>query len=168
MSSDRRLKGHPQLVAKYEAEGRARPVDPWETAATVGLHAALPHQDARVVLGADGAPLLTDAAVEYIAAARDARRAPARDRRPEGEDDRPRRSWLTVSEVARILELDEHIIRRAIARGAFPAEQPTGQGGLYRIRPARLEAHLYATGHAHEQIREWMATASAWLAASDA
>jgi len=110
-----------------------------------------------VVIGPDGYPALHHEALDLITAG--AARDPS--------TPRPR-SWLTVAEVARILELDEHIIRRAIARGAFPAEQPTGQGGLYRIRPARLEAHLYATGHAHEQIREWARTWTAWLAESAA
>ena len=154
--SDRRLRGHPTMVAKYDAEGRERPIDRFEGPRAVPLHYR-EHSDTRVALGPDGYPALHHEALDLITAGgtRDAA-AP-----------RPR-SWLTVAEVARILELDEHIIRRAIARGAFPAEQPTGQGGLYRIRPARLEAHLYATGHAHEQIREWARTWTAWLAESAA
>ena len=154
--SDRRLRGHPTMVAKYDAEGRERPIDRFESPRAVPLHYR-EHSDARVVIGPDGYPALHHEALDLITAG--AARDPS--------TPRPR-SWLTVAEVARILELDEHIIRRAIARGAFPAEQPTGQGGLYRIRPARLEAHLYATGHAHEQIREWARTWTAWLAESAA
>jgi len=154
--SDRRLRGHPTMVAKYDAEGREKPIDRFESPRAVPLHYR-EHSDARVVIGPDGYPALHHEALDLITAG--AARDPS--------TPRPR-SWLTVAEVARILELDEHIIRRAIARGAFPAEQPTGQGGLYRIRPARLEAHLYATGHAHEQIREWARTWTAWLAESAA
>ena len=154
--SDRRLRGHPTMVAKYDAEGREKPIDRFESPRAVPLHYR-EHSDARVVIGPDGYPALHHEALDLITAG--AARDPS--------TPRPR-SWLTVAEVARILELDEHIIRRAIARGAFPAEQPTGQGGLSRIRPARLEAHLYATGHAHEQIREWARTWTAWLAESAA
>ena len=154
--SDRRLRGHPTMVAKYDAEGREKPIDRFESPRAVPLHYR-EHSDARVVIGPDGYPALHHEALDLITAG--AARDPS--------TPRPR-SWLIVAEVARILELDEHIIRRAIARGAFPAEQPTGQGGLYRIRPARLEAHLYATGHAHEQIREWARTWTAWLAESAA
>ena len=114
--SDRRLRGHPTMVAKYDAEGREKPIDRFESPRAVPLHYR-EHSDARVVIGPDGYPALHHEALDLITAG--AARDPS--------TPRPR-SWLTVAEVARILELDEHIIRRAIARGAFPAEQPHRAG----------------------------------------
>ena len=121
--SDRRLRGHPTMVAKYDAEGREKPIDRFESPRAVPLHYR-EHSDARVVIGPDGYPALHHEALDLITAG--AARDPS--------TPRPR-SWLTVAEVARILELDEHIIRRAIARGAFRPSNPPGRAASTASAP---------------------------------
>ena len=155
MRSDRRLKGHPQLGPKYEAEGRARPDDPFVSTRAIPLHYPLAHQDARVVLDASGAPALHHEALDYITAGKQA-----------AEEGTPTRRWLSVSQVARLLELDPSTVRDAIKDGALPAQQPTGEGGSWRIPTSRFEAYLSARGYSHEQIRELRTTWTAWLEAA--
>jgi excisionase family DNA binding protein len=152
MRSDRRLKGHPQIGPKYEAEGRARPDDPFVSSRAVPLHYPLAHQDSRVVLDASGAPALHHEALDYITAHHAMRGSPSG-------------RWLTVGQVARLLEVDARTLRARIEAGTFPAEQPLGPASAYRIPTDRLEAHLYAAGCAHSYVRELRATWTAWLAA---
>jgi hypothetical protein len=141
------------MTQKFQAEGRERPVDPWETPASVNLHYALPHSDTRVVLDARGVPALTDAALGFIARGSAQRRE--------------QRRWLTIAQVARLLEIDLAALRRSIMRNAFPASQPGGPGTAYLVSVDVLESHLYAAGYPHEEIRELARTWTAWLAAQE-
>jgi len=65
--SDRRLRGHPTMVAKYDAEGREKPIDRFESPRAVPLHYR-EHSDARVVIGPDGYPALHHEALDLITA----------------------------------------------------------------------------------------------------
>jgi hypothetical protein len=154
MASDRRLKGHPQVGAKYEAEGRTRPTDPFDSPRAVPLHYHLAHQDSRVLLDASGAPALHHEALDFITAGK----RPART---------PWRRFLSVGQVARLLELDLAALRHAILRGRFPAAQPGGPGTAYLVPVDALEQHLYGCGCPHDQIREYQRTWAAWLSTGE-
>jgi excisionase family DNA binding protein len=80
----------------------------------------------------------------------------------------PERTWLTVSEVARLLELDPSTVRDTIEGGRLPGERPTGVGGSWRIPIDGLELHLRANGYSAERRRRLRQTWERWLAAQDA
>ena len=58
--------------------------------------------------------------------------------------------WLTVSDIAERLQVDEQTVRRWIRDGKLVARQLGGKAG-YRIRPADFEAYLEALPGAGEQ-----------------
>jgi excisionase family DNA binding protein len=49
--------------------------------------------------------------------------------------------WLTVAEIARLLQIDEQTVRRWIRAGRLPATNLGGKAG-YRIEPNDLQGFL--------------------------
>jgi excisionase family DNA binding protein len=78
-----------------------------------------------------------------------------------------RRSWLSVPEVSRLLELDPSTVREVIKAGKMPGVQPTGERGPWRIPIDQLERHLRANGYQPDHIRQLRATWQGWLAAQE-
>jgi len=155
MKADRRLKGHPgPLLAKWQAEGRARPTEPFPVSHHTPLHYQQHQEDQRVILDSSGSPQLHHAAMELLCSA------------PTSASS-GRRSWLSVPQVARLLELDPSTVRDAIKDGQLPATQPTGEGGSWRIRIDQFEAYLLAHHYTHDHIRELRTTWQAWLDAAE-
>jgi excisionase family DNA binding protein len=147
-----RLKGHPILTAKYEAEGRARPVDPLETPAALPLHYQQGGEENRVVLDASGAPALHHVALDFIS--RGDRLAPWVG---------PQRDYLTVSEVAKLLKIAPITVRSSIQKGHMPAEQPAGPGGFFRIPVEPFEQYLARQGYSVERRAALRERYSPWL-----
>jgi excisionase family DNA binding protein len=61
----------------------------------------------------------------------------------EQEEQEHPREWLTVQQVADVLQVHEETVRRWIREGELPVLD-LGRKAGYRIRPADLEAYIAA------------------------